>query len=55
MTLTPEDARLVRQVRRALANPFADPVRIDGLPMSRAAARMIERNLTCTTRPLTTA
>lgn len=50
MTLRPEDARVLRQIRRALANPFADPVRIDGLPMSRACARMIERNLSCSTR-----
>ena len=48
--MRPEDARLVRQVRRALANPFADPVRVDGLAMSRATARMIERNLTCSGR-----
>jgi hypothetical protein len=53
--MRPEDARMLRQIRRALASPFADPVRVDGLPMSRAAARMIERNLTCSTRPLTTA
>jgi hypothetical protein len=50
--MNPVDARLVRQVRRALANPFADPVRVDGATMSRATARMIERNLTCSTRPL---
>lgn len=49
------DARLVRQVRRALANPFADPVKVDGLPMSRATARMIERNLTCSTRGVSAA
>lgn len=49
------DARLVRQVRRALANPFADPVRVDGATMSRATARMIERNLTCSTRGVSAA
>lgn len=48
--MSAEDQRLVRQLRRALASPFADPVKVDGLPMSRATARMIERNLTCSTR-----
>lgn len=43
--LTPEDARLLRNVRRALAEPFADPVLVDRVAMSRATARAIERLL----------
>jgi hypothetical protein len=53
--MNPVDARLLRQIRRALASPFADPVKVDGATMSRATARMIERNLTCSARPLSTA
>lgn len=48
--MRPEDQRLVRQVRRAPFALFADRVKVDGLPMSRATARMIERNLTCSAR-----
>lgn len=41
-------------VRVALAQPFADPVSVGGLPMRRAEARALERLLTTqsTRRPL---
>jgi len=41
-------------VRVALAQPFADPVNVGGLPMRRAEARALERLLTTksTRRPL---
>lgn len=50
MSLRPEDTSLLREIRRALASPFADPVNVGGLSMPRASARMIERNLSCSAR-----
>lgn len=36
---------LLAEVRRALAVPFVDPVRVHNRDVSRAAARAIERDL----------
>lgn len=43
--LTPEDAALLASVRKALVNPFADPVIVRDVSMSRSSARAIERHL----------
>lgn len=50
MTRSPEDTRLLASVRAALAQPFADPVFVRHVSMSRAAARAIERSLTTSKR-----
>ena len=50
MTRSPEDTRLLASVRAALKEPFADPVFVRHVSMSRAAARAIERNLSTSKR-----
>lgn len=42
MTASPQ---ALAAVRVALAQPFADPVNVSGIPMSRAEARALERAL----------
>lgn len=41
----PNDVRLLDAVRAALVRPFVDPVAVLDLPLSRRAARALEREL----------
>jgi len=43
--MSPEDHALLGQIRIGLAEPFADPVRVGAVTLSRATARALERQM----------